>query len=205
MSGNHDSFQRCKCLLYRQQLDECHFLPRVMSVQRSGTLSAFFMTKKNTELLFWNRSKKFCASAALNCSIDCTNSMLAADERVSLACSLKYDLSSLFPAKPICNDADVRAGRWVKLYWDMDEDCGEGYDPSEYWPGILKEKLCCSDSQRCNGPGVAPPPVKCFGVKYSIASGYCAGTTGSYSTCAVSQTRADEDAASYAEARICSC
>jgi hypothetical protein len=98
----------------------------------------------------------------------------------------------------ICSDADVLAGRWVKLYWESDEDCGEGYDPT-FWPGIMKNKTCCSGSQDCNAPGATPPPLKCFSTRSSYSAGFCAGKTASYSYCAVSQTRADEKAAFFAK------
>ena len=136
-------------------------------------------------------------SAAFNCSLNCTNPVSSTDQRVAAACGVKNALSAAIA--PVCSDSDVLAGRWVKLYWDSDDDCGEGYDQL-FWPGILKEKTCCSGSQQCNAPGATPPTIKCYGVKYNFSSGYCAGKTGSYTSCAVSQARADEKAASYAQA-----
>ncbi len=101
----------------------------------------------------------------------------------------------------ICNDADVLAGRWIKVYWDSDEDCGEGYDPT-FWPGIMQEKTCCSSSQQCNAPGATPPSIKCFGIKSSPSAGYCAGKTAAFSMCATSQARANERASKFADVRI---
>ncbi len=127
-------------------------------------------------------------SAAYNCALNCTNPK---DTRIGAACAVKSVLSTITPDKPICSDSDVSAGRWVKLYWDSDEDCGEGYD-STWWPGIMKEKTCCTASQRCNAPGATPPSLRCFSTKFSPAAGYCAGKTSSVSVCTASQARADE-------------
>ncbi len=141
------------------------------------------------------RTTKFCASAVYNCSINCTNPR---DDKTGAACYVKSYLSNLNQGLPICSEADALAGRWVKLYWDTNDDCGEGYDPT-FWPGIMKNKTCCSGSQECNAPGAAPPLIKCFSTMSSFSAGYCAGKTAKYSACAVSQRRADEKAAKFAE------
>ena len=135
-------------------------------------------------------------SAFYNCAINCT---IKSDGRKPVACAVKEALTGAIGT--MCSEDDVLAGRWVKLYWDSDEDCGEGYDP-EFWPGIMKEKTCCSTSQECNAPQATPPSIKCFDTKSTFTDGYCAGKTASFSACAVSQARADERAAKYAEVRI---
>ncbi len=144
------------------------------------------------------RAKKYCVSALYNCALACSN---PSDTRVAAACHVKADLSAITRVQSVCSDADVLAGRWVKLYWDTDEDCGEGYDPI-WWPGILKEKTCCTASQICNAPAASPPSLRCFSAKFSPSAGYCAGKISSVSACAVSQARAEEKAASIAKVKI---
>ena len=143
------------------------------------------------------RTTKFCLSASYNCSLNCTNPN---DVRVGAACAVKTGLNTLSPGTPICSDADVLAGRWVKLYWDSNDDCNEGYDPT-WMPGIMREKTCCTTSQQCNAPGATPPSIKCFRTTSSYSAGFCAGKTARYSVCAVSQTRADERAAKLAKVK----
>jgi hypothetical protein len=167
-----------------------------------GSLSELFKTgrKHLLDVGFTRRNKTFCVSAAYNCSIDCV-SPSPSGSVVARACALKTALSAVSQNKPICSDADVLSGRWVKLYWDSDEDCGEGYQ-STWAPGIWKEKTCCSGSQQCNAPGATPPTMKCFSTRSSVSAGYCVGKTASFSACAVSQTRADEKSAKSAEVVI---
>jgi hypothetical protein len=138
----------------------------------------------------------------LKCSINCTNPQ---GEGLVRACELKTSIETIsYPSnrlnKSICSGTDVLAGRWVKVYWGSDEECGEGYVPKLY-PGFIENRTCCSSSQRCNAPGATPPSIKCFGIKSSPTSGYCTGKTASFSVCAASQTRADERAALFAMVR----
>jgi hypothetical protein len=139
------------------------------------------------------RTSKYCASLAYNCSLNGTNPLKESDgdKFWRLSNALNQDVK-------ICSDADALAGRWVKLYWESNDDCLEGFDPT-FLPGIAKDKTCCSGSQDCNAPGATPPPIKCFGTKANYSTGYCAGKTASFSACAVSQTRADERAAFFAK------
>jgi hypothetical protein len=140
-------------------------------------------------------------SAAFNCALNCTNTR---DDKVAAMCSVKSALGIINQTTPICSAADVLAARWVKLYWDSDDDCSEGYDPST-WPGIMLEKTCCSTaqlSQQCNAPGATAPSIKCFGTKSSVSTGYCAGKTANFSVCAASQTSADERVSRFAQVRI---
>ncbi len=144
------------------------------------------------------RTSKFCLSASLNCSLNCTD---PSDPRVAAACALNKGLSLIAPNSSICSSADILAGQWVKVYFPSDDDCEEGFDPS-WWPGILKEKLCCSASQACNAPGAIPPSNKCFSTKFSPSAGYCAGKSSSLFVCATSQARANEKAAKAAQVWI---
>ncbi len=116
---------------------------------------------------------------------------------IALVCSARDGLSTL-AGRPVCSNTSVLAGRWVRLYWGVDFDCGEGYQ-RDVFPGIVKEQLCCSGSQQCNAPGAAPPSIKCFTAKISPAVGYCAGKASNVSVCASSQTRANEKAAKVAK------
>jgi hypothetical protein len=145
----------------------------------------------------FGRTKPFCVSAYYNCALNCTK---PSNELILYACFIKMYVDMVTASAPVCSDADVRAGRWTKLYWDSEDDCGEGFDPV-FWPGIMKNKSCCSGSQTCNAPGAMPPVIKCFSTKSTFSAGYCAGKTVSYSACAISQTRADAKAVKFAEVR----
>ena len=139
----------------------------------------------------------------LPCSLQCTDPR---GEGTVRACDLKTYIETLsYPSnrlnKSICSSNDVLAGRWVKVYWGSDEECGDGYVPALY-PGLIENRTCCSSSQQCNAPGATSPSNKCFGIKSSPSSGYCSGKTANFSICAVSQTRADERAANFATVRI---
>ncbi len=48
----------------------------------------------------------------------------------------------------------------------------------------------------------APPPLKCLSVKYSPSSGYCAGKTTGFFTCAYGQANADNIVSDVATVRI---
>jgi hypothetical protein len=134
----------------------------------------------------------------MSCSLNCTD---VSDQKLVQACSIYTGSLRQAAGKDLCSKDDVLAGRWVKMYWGSDKECGEGY-VSKVVPGKVEDYTCCSSSQQCNAPEAIPPPIKCFETTSNFLAGYCSGKTARFSVCAVSQARADERAAKFAEVRI---
>jgi hypothetical protein len=134
----------------------------------------------------------------MNCAVNCTDPK---DQRLVPACSIYNGSLRQAAGKDLCSNDDIRYGRWVKMYWGTEQECGEGYIP-QVVPGKIEEYTCCSASQQCNAPAAMPPAIKCFNIESSFSAGYCQGKTASFSICAVSQTRANERAAKFAEVRL---